>query len=336
MYNSRKNNIYNFIFLFLCAIALISCGEDRQKGVSGSSPIRFAFQNRIGSAIPIIAAEKGFFADHGLKISPQRFNNGPACAEALYSGSADIGTMGDTTAIISVTKTDGLTIIASHSAGEHRHRLIVKQEASYQSLADLRGKRVGIKKGTSTYGGLLAALKASQISHEELEIIDLSPGTMPNALAAGAIDAFAASEPSPSLAELQGGRELMTFGGLGNNYPIMILAQRDFLHERQNDVVRFLRALYAAEKFISDYPDQTAEILAKTTGLPLDVARQSMTLHDYKLRLDGIVIASLENSADFLKSEDLIENTPDFSAVSSMLYLNLAQKNDGLVDTNEK
>ena len=65
--------------------------------------------------------------------------------------------------------------------------------------------------------------------HDDIAIIDLTPPTMTDALLAGSLDAFAASEPTPSAAEQKGARELATLGGLGNEYPILILASRDTL-----------------------------------------------------------------------------------------------------------
>ena len=59
----------------------------------GTSPIRFAYQNRAGSALCIIAVEKELFNRQGVAVEAARFNSGPACSEALYSGAADIATI---------------------------------------------------------------------------------------------------------------------------------------------------------------------------------------------------------------------------------------------------
>ena len=302
-----------FVFLFT------SCdygGQEQKK-----QPIRFAFQNRVGSAIPIVAVKKGFFEKSGIVIQPLRFNSGPACAEALYSGSADIGTMGDTTAIIAGVQNARLKIIASHSTGEHRHRIIVRDSSPLQRFEDLRGSRIAVKKGTSTFGGLLASLASNNISLEDVVFVDLSPSIMPDALMAGSIDAFAASEPTPSLAELRGGRELGTLGGLGNEYPIMMLAQKDLLDERDEDVIRFLQALKNAETFVLENPEETAMILVEVTGLTPEVARYAMTKHSYRLRLDEAIMESLNKTAEFLKDQKIISAIPDFPSVITTRYI---------------
>ncbi len=306
------------LILFVAAL-IISC--DQNEVVNTTKPIRFAFQNRIGSAIPIVAVEKGFFKKQGLVIKPLRFSSGPACAEALYSGSADIGTMGDTTAIFATVQHPNLKIIASHSTGEHRHRLIVQNAAPYRTLEDLRGKRIGIKKGTSTHGGFLAALAAGNIPRAAITVVDLNPNTMPVALMAGSIEAFAASEPTPSLAELKGGRELITFGGLGNQYPIMMLAHATFIKNREKDLLRFIGALRSAEEFVRENPDETVKILGDTTGLPSEVTRQAMKRHSYRLTLDEAILSSLRETAQFLKEQNKIKQLPDLATAVTPRFL---------------
>ena len=248
--------------------------------------IRFAFQDRIGSVIPIVADSKGFFKEEGLLVKSLRFSSGPACSEALYSGSADVAGMGDTTAIIIATRSDRFLIIASHATGEHRHRIMVLKDSSLKALHDLKGKKLAVKKGTSTYGGLLAALNNAGISPGELHILDLTPPTMTDALMAGSIDAFAASEPTPSSAEGKGARELTTLGGLGNEYPLLILAHSDFLINRPEIARKFLHALKKAEKYVHTHPEEVATIMSTETGLPLGTAKQAMQRHQYRLRLD--------------------------------------------------
>jgi len=190
-------------FLLFCLAVSFSCTNKPNTDIQ--HPIRFAYQNRIGSAACIIAVDNNLFTKEGLKIESFRFNSGPACAEALYSGSADIATMGDTTAVIAVAKNPGLIIIGSHGKGEHRHRMIVKKNSGIKTLIQIKGKRLAVKKGTSTYGGLLALLSSKGLALSELEIIDLAPSQMAEALISGSIDAFVASEPTPSIAESIGG-----------------------------------------------------------------------------------------------------------------------------------
>jgi sulfonate transport system substrate-binding protein len=284
-------------------------------------PIRLAYQDRIGSALCIVSVEKNFFQEAGVPIEAFRFNNGPACAEAMFSGSADVATMGDTTAIIAAARDLPVSIIASHGSGEHRHRLVVAGNSPITRIDQLAGKTVGVKKGTSTYGGFLAFLAARRMPAESIRLIDMRPAEMPDALQAGSIDAFVASEPTPSLAELHGARQLTTLGGLGNNYPVMILAGNQLLEQRPAMVRNLLGALHRAERFIRENPKETETILARATGLPADLVERSMALHEYRLVLDEPVLASLEDTAEFLRSQGIIDRLPDLRRAADAGFL---------------
>lgn len=311
---SQKRHVAVIVaVLILVAAVVVYALFIRNESGRENPSLRFAYQNRIGSAACIVAVEGGYFVREGLQVESARFNSGPACAEAIYSGSADIGTMGDTTAIITVSRDDRFVIIGSHGQGEHRHRLVVAPNSPLQTVEDLRGKTVGVKKGTSTYGGLLLLLAEKKIDSAAIHIIDMKPNEMPDALAAGSIDAFVASEPTPSLAEQRGARELTTLGGLGNTYPLLILVRRDVLAERPEHVARFLRALHKAEQAIQADPEGTARVLAPIEGLSPEVTLAAMKRHTYELTLAPAIIRSLDQTAVFLQSQGDVATLPDLA-----------------------
>lgn len=300
--------------LLLCPISSVSMAAE---------PLRFAYQNRIGDALSIVAVNKNLFSAEGLTVKPLLFNNGPACSEALYTGAVDIATMGDTAALVAVSQNTDLRIIASHGAGEKRHRIIVAGNSPLKNLTDLKGKRIAVKKGTSTYGGFLALLAARGINPAELKLTELDPAIMPEALAAGSVDAFVASEPTPSLAEQKGGRELADLGGLGNNYPLLILVKTGVISKHDSDLKRFFRALAKAEQFIRRHPRETAAILSKETGLTPELTGRAMQRHSYRLQLDAVTVASLGKTAEFLLKQSKIKQLPDLSVAVTTQYLQL-------------
>ena len=312
---------YALSVIVIAVFSFNGCDGSGKVGGSSDAPIQFAYQNRIGSAACIVAVEKGFLQEAGLNVEAFRFNSGPACAEALYSGSADIGAMGDTTALIASSRGAPLTIIGSHGAGEHRHRLVTMPDNGVSRPADLAGRRVAVKKGTSTYGGYLAWLKKNGVDPSEVDTMNMRPSEMPDALAAGSIDAFVASEPTPSLAEARGAEEVATMGGLGNEYPIFLLAKQSLLAHRPDEMRRFLRAIQRAERFIAERPEETARLLARITGLDAEVSRRAMQRHRYALRLDEAIRRSLRDTAEFLVSEGIIDSPPDLEEALDDAFL---------------
>jgi len=307
----------------LAALLVLPSGCAERESPPGDAThlaVRFAYQDRVADAVSMIAVEEGFFRDEGLDVKPFVFSSGPACSETLLSGSADIGTMGDTTAVIAVARSP-VKIIASHGGGEHRHRIIVAADSPIRSPADLAGRSVAVKKGTSTYGGLLAWADSLGLDLSRVKVTDMRPEDMADALLSGAIDAIVASEPTPSIVEERGGRELATLGGLGNTYPILLVARDEFLADHSEAVRRFLRAMDRAASFIADDPEGTAAIVARKTGLSQATTERAMTHHYYRVQLDENTRASLGAIADFLVSQHTIESRPDFSEVANDDFL---------------
>jgi len=307
-------------FLFAAIVAFAAAGQARASGRAEQATVRFAYQDRIADAVSVIAVENGFFGQEGLKVKPMMFTSGPACTEAVVLGSADIGTMGDTTAMISVARAP-VTIIASHGGGEHRHRIIVKADSPIRSPRDLVGKRVAVSKGTSTYGGFLAWARTKKLDLSKVQVTDMKPEDMGTALLSGAVDAAVASEPTPSVMEEKGGRQLATLGGLGNNYPILLVARNDFLREHPEVATRFVRAMDRAAEFVRSHPEETAQIMAAKTGLSPAAARKAMKLHYYRVQLEKQTRASLQEIADFLVQQKILDNAPDLRKTVDDRYL---------------
>jgi aliphatic sulfonates family ABC transporter substrate-binding protein len=320
--NNKIQAMPYFLTLIVAALifGVLGCGG----ALDHPAQIRFAYQNRVAAAAAIVAVAKDYFKSQGLSVKALRFDNGPACAEALFTGSADLGTMEDATAITAVTRNPDLTIIASHATGEHRHRLMVKADSPIRQPQDLAGKVVAVKKGTSTHGGLLTYLNARGLNPASMQVKDLRPADMPEALWAGSIDAFVASEPTPSLAEMRGARQVDTLGGLGNQYPILILAKHDFLANHKKEVVRFLKALAQAEDFIHQQPEPAAAMVAKATGLTPELTLAAMRRHRFDLSLGPDIVASLEHLAKFLAEQKKIPAAPPLSQRLDAQYLRKA------------
>jgi len=287
----------------------------------------FVYQDRVADLASIVAVRFGYFEDEGLRgVKTMMFHSGPACVEALVYGKADFGTMGDTTAILVAASNQPLKIIATHGGGENRHRIIARNGSGIGSVEDLVGKKIAVKKGTSTHGGLMLLAKKYGLNLDPY-LIDLDPSSQLTALASGAVDAIVASEPTPSIAEYKGyGYEVATLRGLNNTYPILLAVRSEFAKRHPEVVVKVLSALIRAARFIDEHPLEAAGILANLTGIPVEAVRNAMKYHYYNVTMDLETVKSLESMARFLKNIGKIEEMPDFSMVIDISYLKEAYR----------
>ena len=323
----NKHCTWTIIIIIAAMFILINSpgyGNDEKstKPVSPTVEISLAYQDRVVDAPILIAIYKKIFEQEGIKVKAMRFNNGPACSEALLLGKVDFATMGDTTAVIAAAREAPISIIASHGGGENRHRIIVNKNSTIKDIADLKGKRIAVKKGTSTYGGFLLLAGKNHLNLSNAEIIDMEPGDMPDAICSGSIDAIVASEPTPSLVEsFCGGCELATLAGLGNNYPVFLVARRSFAQSHPDVVIGVLKVIREGSRYINKNKEETAEIFSKVTGLPIEITKKSMSYHNYHVSLDETTMESLKAIAGFLIAQGIIDKIPDFEKVVEKKYL---------------
>jgi len=132
--------------------------------------------------------EKEFAAD-GIQIKWTFFKGaGPVINEALANDQVDFAYLGDLAAIIG--KSSGLdTRLLAATARDVNHYLGVQPGSGIKSLADLKGKRVGLFRGTASQLSFDNALASAGLSEKDLKVINLDFSAALAALAAKQIDA---------------------------------------------------------------------------------------------------------------------------------------------------
>ena len=93
------------------------------------------------------------------------------------------------------------------------------------------------------------------------------------------------------------------------------------MNKRDKELHRFMRALARAEQFIHRYPEETARLLSKESGLSPEMTGKAMQRHSYRLQLDGVTAASLVQTAKFLKEQNKLSQVPELSGIITTQYL---------------
>ncbi len=275
--------------------------------------IGFGYQTSVVHVVGMVADHAGFFEEVGLEANTQVFSSGPLVSEAIGSGALEFGMMGDAPAIIAVARDLPVKIIASAGGGADRQRMMVRADSEMESIYDLEGKRLGIRMGTSAHGGFLSLAEVYDFDPYSVQMMDVNPPDMPDALATNQVDAILVWESTPTLIEDRGiGRELLTLRESGNHFPVFLLANQRYLDRNPEVAPMVLEALKLAVDFIEEYPEKTEQIVAEVTGLSPELARKSMDYHYYDLELGAETLESLRQTSEYLLEEGLIPRLPDY------------------------
>ncbi len=217
--------------------------------------VNLAYQDRVVDAAVVAAVENDLFAKNGVKVQGSLFKSGPECTEALIHGGVDLATMGDAAAVILLSSQGkSFSILVAHGGGERRHRVVAKLGVT--NPMELQGKRVAVKFGTSTHTGLLKYLAKNNM---QWELIDMSPSLQMTALSAGEVSAIVASEPTPSeaVAKMKGS-VIADLGGLGNEYPVVLVASKKWLAQNKECGDRIVKVLSDGAAWITSHPQEMA------------------------------------------------------------------------------
>src|SRR5829696_6478788 len=191
-----------------------ACGDSSSSSTSGGSGSKASGAIRLGfSAWPgwfpwQVAEEKGFFAKHGLKVNLTYFESYTDSLNALASGNLDANsqTLNDTVSSVAGGAKQSIVLTNDNSTGNDQ----IIAGPGINSVADLRGKKVGAEQGTVDHYLLLLALKKAGLSASDIDFQPLETGAAAAAFASGRLDAVGAFAPFTTQALARSGSKALT------------------------------------------------------------------------------------------------------------------------------
>lgn len=149
--------------------------------------------------------------------------------------------------------------------------IVVANNSTIATVADLKGKKVAAASGTDPYFHLLQSLAEVGLSASDLEIVNLSHADGQKALEAGDVEAWAGLDPLAATSELTAGSKIIynnpAFASWG------VLNATDKFLAAKPEIVEIVLAQYQrARQWILDNPDGAVEILAREAQLDPAVA----------------------------------------------------------------
>ena len=176
-----------------------------------------------GSGLLYIAAVKGFFAMENLDVTLQPYTTGLDAMKAMLEKRADLGTTGDTPLMFTVMAGHPVAVVATIFTAGGVFGTVARRDRGVESVAELKGKRIGVTRGTDGDFILSTMLARSKISADQVHREPLAPEAMVEALIAGKVDAIASWEPwltHATKALGENGVELRIDGSFALNYSL--------------------------------------------------------------------------------------------------------------------
>jgi taurine transport system substrate-binding protein len=325
------------IAVALTVLGLAGCSVDKSGQDSSKPTIRIGYQT-FPSGDLIVKNNKWLeeaLPDYNIKWV--KFDSGADVNTAFIAKELDFGALGSSPIARGLSAPLNIpykVAFVLDVAGDNE-ALVARNGSGVNTIADLRGKRVGTPFASTAHYSLLAALAQNNLSPNDVHLVDLQPQAILAAWERGDIDA--AYTWLPTLDDLRkNGKDLITSRQLAKDgKPTLDLAvvADDFAAAHPEVVDKWRQQEARALTTIKDDPDAAAKAIAAEIGLSPDVVAGQLKQGVYLtpeqvaspdwLGADGNpgnIATNLESASQFLAEQKQIPAAAPLKTLQDAIY----------------
>lgn len=253
--------------------------EKKTPEPAAGGPLRIAYSDWPGWVAWEIGIQKGWFKDEGVDVDFKWFEYVPSM-EAYSAGKLDAVTMTNGDALVtgsSGAKSVGI-LINDYSNGND----MVVAQPGIQSVAALKGKKVGVEVGFLSHLLLINALASVGLTDQDVDLVNVPTDQTPQTLKAGDVSAIVAWQPNSgqALKEVPGSKAVFTSANVPGLIFDLLYVSPKSLKERRADWLKVVKVWFRIGDYLKDpkNSDEAAKIMS---------ARVGMSAEPYKALMSG-------------------------------------------------
>lgn len=274
---------------------------------------------RVGDQAKLVQSllEAAGQADTPFKIDWSSFTSGPPLLEALNADAIDIGGVGDAPPVFSAAAGAKISVVLGSRTAETNQGIIVKADSGITTVAELKGRKVAVVKGSSANWVLLKALQDNGLQVGDVDIAYLQPTDAQQAFANNSVDAWVIWDPFASVAQSQGGKLILSGDQIGiPGYTFLVSSPKTLANSGKEAAIReLIRRYRVAQNWQITHKAEWAKTYAELTKLSEDLAAKVLAVDPQPVAIDASLVAAQQAEADAFHAAGLIPTKVDFSTV---------------------
>jgi len=265
MRNSPPAKFYNTILMATLTLTVFAPFPLAQ---NADNAIRIGYQ-KYGTLVLLKArgSLEQRLAPLHVQVKWTQFPAGPQLLEGLNVGSIDFGTVGEAPPIFAQAAGADLVYVGNEPPASAGEAILVPKNSPIKSVAELKGKKVALNKGSNVHFLLVKLLEKAGVQYTDIDPVFLTPADARAAFERGSVDAWAIWEPFLAAAQTQTGARILANGnGVVSNHQFF-LASRPYASKRVDVVAIVLEELAAVDRWAKANPKDAATALSPQIGL---------------------------------------------------------------------
>ena len=246
-------------------------------GAQAQAPKEIRIDFATYNPVSLVLKEKGLlekaFEKDGITIRWVQTLGSNKALEFLNAGSIDFGSTAGSAALVAKINGNPIKSIYVYSRPEWT-ALVTRNNTGITKVADLKGKRVAVTRGTDPHIFLVRALQDAGLTEKDVRFVLLQHPDGRLALERGDVDAWAGLDPMMAAAEVESGAVLFFRKPEANTWGILNVRD-DFAKKNPQIVQRVLAVYEEGRRWSLANPQEVKKIFADFTKLsPAVVDRQ--------------------------------------------------------------
>ncbi|WP_147197388.1 sigma-54-dependent Fis family transcriptional regulator [Pantoea sp. CCBC3-3-1] len=239
------------------------------------------------------------FADCGVSVLWSEFPAGPQLLHALSHGEIDFGTTGEVPPLFAQASQSPLLYVAWEPAAPQSVALLVAADSDLHTLADLKGKRIAVNKGSNVHYLLLQILDEAGLTLDDVRVVYAPPKYPLTPSDRHAVDAWMMWDPL--LSDAEKGQQLRVIAngeGRVNNHQFY-LTHRDFASHSADLLQTLMTALEQTGRYIDTQRSEAATLLSGELGLSTASLSHALSRRSHQTRhMDFAIVREQQAIAD--------------------------------------